>query len=118
MLYPLMFNCRGGGWYVICAKSVAVTSCVCKFFISLFFMIKMKGIYSCNSLSASKNVVLAFNFVYMQKKRKPTALAAAERTKKLHAKKRKLNSQTPAPVVDFTSNDLPCNHEENETSWL
>ena len=26
MLYPLMFNCRGGGWYVMCAKSVAVTS--------------------------------------------------------------------------------------------
>ena len=25
MLYPLMFNCRGGGWYVMCAKSVAVT---------------------------------------------------------------------------------------------
>ena len=25
-LYPLMFNCRGGGWYVMCAKSVAVTS--------------------------------------------------------------------------------------------
>ena len=23
MLYPLMFNC--GGWYVMCAKSVAVT---------------------------------------------------------------------------------------------
>ena len=25
MLYPLVFNCRGGGWYVMCAKSVAVT---------------------------------------------------------------------------------------------
>ena len=25
MLYLLMFNCRGGGWYVMCAKSVAVT---------------------------------------------------------------------------------------------
>ena len=25
MLYPLMFNCRGGGWYVMCAKSVVVT---------------------------------------------------------------------------------------------
>ena len=25
MLYPLVFNCRGGGWYVRCAKSVAVT---------------------------------------------------------------------------------------------
>ena len=23
MLYPLMFNC--GGWYVMCAKSVAIT---------------------------------------------------------------------------------------------
>ena len=23
MLYPLMFNCRDGGWYVMCAKSVA-----------------------------------------------------------------------------------------------
>ena len=26
MLYPLAFNCRGGGWYVMCDKSVAVTS--------------------------------------------------------------------------------------------
>ena len=25
MLYPLVFNCKGGGWYVMCAKSVAVT---------------------------------------------------------------------------------------------
>ena len=25
MLCPLVFNCRGGGWYVMCAKSVAVT---------------------------------------------------------------------------------------------
>ena len=25
MLYSLGFNCRGGGWYVMCAKSVAVT---------------------------------------------------------------------------------------------
>ena len=25
ILYPLVFNCRGGGWYVMCAKSVAVT---------------------------------------------------------------------------------------------
>ena len=24
MLYLLMFDCRGGGWYVMCAKSVAV----------------------------------------------------------------------------------------------
>ena len=23
--YPLVFSCRGGGWYVMCAKSVAVT---------------------------------------------------------------------------------------------
>ena len=23
MLYPLVSNCRGGGWYVMCAKSVA-----------------------------------------------------------------------------------------------
>ena len=27
-LYPLMFNCRGGGWYVMCAKAVAVIYCV------------------------------------------------------------------------------------------
>ena len=26
LLYQLMFNCRGGDWYVMCAKSVAVTS--------------------------------------------------------------------------------------------
>ena len=25
MLYPLVFNCRGGGRHVTCAKSVAVT---------------------------------------------------------------------------------------------
>ena len=25
MLYPMVFSCRGGGWYVTCAKSVAVT---------------------------------------------------------------------------------------------
>ena len=28
--------------------------------------------------------------------------------------KRKLNSQTPAPVVDLTSDDLPCDHEDDE----
>ena len=41
MLYPLMFNCRGGGWYVMCAKSVAVTSlcahCFDKSFVFLCF---------------------------------------------------------------------------------
>ena len=41
MLYPLMFNCRGGGWYVMCAKSVAVTSlcahCFDKNFVFLCF---------------------------------------------------------------------------------
>ena len=25
-VYPLVFNCRGGGWHVMCVKSVAVTS--------------------------------------------------------------------------------------------
>ena len=25
ILYSLVFNCRGGGWYAMCAKSVAVT---------------------------------------------------------------------------------------------
>ena len=25
MLYPLVFSCRGGGCYVMCTKSVAVT---------------------------------------------------------------------------------------------
>ena len=41
MLYLLMFNCRGGGWYVMCAKSVAVTSlcahCFDKNFVFLCF---------------------------------------------------------------------------------
>ena len=41
LLYPLMFNCRGGGWYVMCAKSVAVTSlcvhCFDKNFVFLYF---------------------------------------------------------------------------------
>ena len=26
MLYPLMLNCRGGGWYAMCTKSAAVIS--------------------------------------------------------------------------------------------
>ena len=25
LIHALVFNCRGGGWYVMCAKSVAVT---------------------------------------------------------------------------------------------
>ena len=55
-----------------------------------------------------------FNFVYIQRKKKPAVSAAAERAKKLCAKKRKLISQTPAPVVGLTSDDLPCDHEDDE----
>ena len=55
-----------------------------------------------------------FNFVYMQRQRKPTISAAAERAEKLHANKRKLDSQTPGPVVDLTSNDVPCDHEDTK----
>ena len=50
----------------------------------------------------------------MQRKRKSILSAAAERVKKLRAKKRKLNSQTPAPVVDLTSDDLSCDHENDD----
>ena len=50
----------------------------------------------------------------MQRRRKPTISAAAERAEKLRAKKRKLDSQTPGPVVDLTSNDIPCDHEDTE----
>ena len=47
-----------------------------------------------------------------------TEAAAAERAEKLHAKKRKLDSQTPGPVVDITSNDVPCDHEDtNENGF-
>ena len=54
----------------------------------------------------TRNVVLTlFNFVYMQRQRKSTISAAAERAEKLCAKKRKLDSQAPGPVVDLTSND-------------
>ena len=38
MLYPLMFNCRGGGWYVMCAKSVAVTWLCAHCFNFVFFV--------------------------------------------------------------------------------
>ena len=37
MLYPLVFNCRGGGWYVMCAKSVAVFHCVCIVLIRILY---------------------------------------------------------------------------------
>ena len=39
MLYPLVFNCRGGGWYVMCAKFGAVTwlNAHCFEFCILFF---------------------------------------------------------------------------------
>ena len=36
MLYPLVFNCRSGDLYVMCAKSVAVTSLCVQNCISLF----------------------------------------------------------------------------------
>ena len=55
-----------------------------------------------------------FNFVHMQRQTKPTISAAAERVEKLRAKKRKLDSQTPGPVVDLTSNYLPCDHEDTK----
>ena len=57
-----------------------------------------------------------FNFLFIQRKRKPTISAAAERAEKLRAKRRKLNSQTPAPVVDLTSNDIPCDHEDDKVN--
>ena len=47
MLYPLVFNCRGGGWYVMCAKFVAVTwlyaHCFDKNFVLPF--VEERGIY-------------------------------------------------------------------------
>ena len=66
-LYPLVFNCRGGSWYVMCAKSVAVTSlcahshCLDKNFVFLCFLMKEESIaICCSSLSTIKCFVCLF----------------------------------------------------------
>ena len=45
MLYSLVFNCSGGGWYVMCTKSVAVTWPCAHCFIRIMYFSVSRCLY-------------------------------------------------------------------------
>ena len=48
MLYPLVFNCRGGGWYMLCVPSLwLLLGCVCIVLMRILYSLFLdeRGIY-------------------------------------------------------------------------